>query len=433
MSGRKEPPLEEAIEPERPVLTAVAADWMSDTAVQNIRDSGLENLCDRVEEWVSNASTHALRYSTHGLFRYFGKFPPTVARHLINRYTREGDTVLDPMIGSGTTAVEAMLLKRDCVGFDVNPLSCLITRVKCNKISGTAARKALARVMRDVGRNDKSRKYSPDQWPRDIRIEHYFLPETSHHLQRLRESIRSVEDAPIKEFLLVAFASIIRRVSKATSEQGRLFQDVESAEPDPRPRFESMARKAIERLEGLPDHRSRVRVEQRDVSEPFSLDEKIPLVICHPPYFNGYRYSRIFSLELAWLGFPVKSVARQEVREFFKVGKPENAEKYIDDMAGVLRNASAALKKNGILGLMIGDTILRGARIQVTREILRRVQDFLSPEIIAVRTPKYTEASWVASQRRHGKKIGVRILDFVIAMRNKLGHAAGNRRQDSQS
>ncbi len=51
---------------------------------------------------------------------YRGNWPPQMARALILMYTKPGDTVLDPMVGSGTTCIEAKLLGRNCVGVDIN-------------------------------------------------------------------------------------------------------------------------------------------------------------------------------------------------------------------------------------------------------------------------------------------------------------------------
>jgi len=36
------------------------------------------------------------------------------------RYSKEGETVLDQFVGSGTTLVEAKLLKRKGIGVDIN-------------------------------------------------------------------------------------------------------------------------------------------------------------------------------------------------------------------------------------------------------------------------------------------------------------------------
>ncbi len=50
-----------------------------------------------------------------------GNWAPEVARNLILRYSKEGDALLDPMIGGGTTAIEAKLLNRNIIYADVNP------------------------------------------------------------------------------------------------------------------------------------------------------------------------------------------------------------------------------------------------------------------------------------------------------------------------
>ncbi|MBN1804227.1 MAG: hypothetical protein JW837_03155, partial [Sedimentisphaerales bacterium] len=36
-------------------------------------------------------------------------------------YSAKGDTILDPMVGAGTTLIEAKLLARNAVGLDINP------------------------------------------------------------------------------------------------------------------------------------------------------------------------------------------------------------------------------------------------------------------------------------------------------------------------
>jgi len=52
---------------------------------------------------------------------YVGATPSYVIWNLLQRYTREGDTVLDPMCGSGTTLDVAADLNRKGIGFDLAP------------------------------------------------------------------------------------------------------------------------------------------------------------------------------------------------------------------------------------------------------------------------------------------------------------------------
>jgi len=48
-------------------------------------------------------------------------FPLELCKRLIEIFTKKGDTVLDPFVGSGTTMVAARDLERHGIGFDVNP------------------------------------------------------------------------------------------------------------------------------------------------------------------------------------------------------------------------------------------------------------------------------------------------------------------------
>ena len=47
--------------------------------------------------------------------------PVALCEYLILLSTQEGATVLDPFIGSGTTAVAAKRLRRHYIGIDINP------------------------------------------------------------------------------------------------------------------------------------------------------------------------------------------------------------------------------------------------------------------------------------------------------------------------
>lgn len=51
-------------------------------------------------------------------------FPMALARDHINSWTNEGDLVLDPMNGSGTTCLSALQLGRDYIGIDISEDYC---------------------------------------------------------------------------------------------------------------------------------------------------------------------------------------------------------------------------------------------------------------------------------------------------------------------
>lgn len=63
---------------------------------------------------------------------YRGNFPPQLARNVILRYSEKGETVLDQMVGSGTTLIECKLLGRNGIGVDINKNSIMLTRDRLN-------------------------------------------------------------------------------------------------------------------------------------------------------------------------------------------------------------------------------------------------------------------------------------------------------------
>ena len=93
-----------------------------------------------------NFTEGAHQSATHMLHPYAARCPPPLARWAISNYSNEGDVVLDPMTGSGTTLVEACLLGRTAVGADIDPLARLIARVKATPVSPADIRRAADRM-----------------------------------------------------------------------------------------------------------------------------------------------------------------------------------------------------------------------------------------------------------------------------------------------
>ncbi len=63
---------------------------------------------------------------------YRGNWSPQVVRNLILRYSQEGDTILDQMVGGGTTLIECKLTGRKGIGVDINPDAIKITQERLN-------------------------------------------------------------------------------------------------------------------------------------------------------------------------------------------------------------------------------------------------------------------------------------------------------------
>jgi len=84
-----------------------------------------------------------------------GNWSPEVARNLILRYSKEGDILLDPMIGGGTTAIEAKILNRNIICSDINDIALERTK-KCLEfeVENDSWQKVLKRDARNFEKAD---------------------------------------------------------------------------------------------------------------------------------------------------------------------------------------------------------------------------------------------------------------------------------------
>ena len=106
--------------------------------------------CDGIPVFANEFWTSKQR-AAHSLHEisYRACFKPQLPRFFIERLTDPGDVVFDPFMGRGTTLLEAVLLGRDVIGNDVNPLSRVLVEARLDPpaLPEVAARSA-ARVPR---------------------------------------------------------------------------------------------------------------------------------------------------------------------------------------------------------------------------------------------------------------------------------------------
>ena len=63
-----------------------------------------------------------------GVLRHPAKFPETLAQEFIEFFTKSGQAVLDPMVGTGSSLVAALCCGRNSYGIELNPAYAQIAR-----------------------------------------------------------------------------------------------------------------------------------------------------------------------------------------------------------------------------------------------------------------------------------------------------------------
>jgi tRNA G10 N-methylase Trm11 len=216
----------------------------------------------------------------------------------------------------------------------------------------------------------------------------------------------------------VALGASIRRLSRASNGLGRMFLDPAKTHQDVYEMVSRQISKALPRLRELALLDPDVRVLNQDAKKPFLSNDFTNFVIIHPPYFNLYKYSGIYKFEMLWLGYDITGTREGEITEGFKAGKKELVHAYARDMGEIFQNIHEVLVPGGVAVLMIGDTILKGERINTTYLTINEIlKSGFRVEKVIVRPPKFTEASYAATQRRSREQVGIKLADYLVVLR----------------
>jgi DNA modification methylase len=260
-----------------------------------------------------------LRYGSHGIHEYRGKFFPQLVRTLINvANAPRGALIADPFCGSGTTAVETMLAHRKAIALDMNPLSVFVARAKC-AVLGVGPKQlesAYTPIRRALLSGAKqSRKYSriATACEHDLRyLAAWFHPRVLDELDRIYATILINAGGAVRDFFLVNLSNVLRRVSWQKEDDLRVRRETEPVKHlDPVSEFLDQVDRSFRllvaflRQEG-PCPRSYVSITQGDAKAIPELwanwKDKIDLVITSPPYATALPYIDTDRLSLCFLG-----------------------------------------------------------------------------------------------------------------------------------
>lgn len=362
-------------------------------------------------------------YGSHNFHSFPAKFPPQVPAVFINSLTAPGDIVLDPMMGSGTTLVEAYCANRLGIGFDIDPLAIRIARVKTTPIDREKTKllgERLCSRFESISKSDRNRAYKEirDTWDAKTAafVEFWFDSETRTYLATLTKEIARIKDQNMRTFFEVALSAIIITKSGGVSlaldlahtrphrakvvfnrEGDRIVNDRVKRErrrelltKKLRSVTGEFIRKVRSNLENIPPAtigRHLPMIELADCTKMPLADDSVDLIVTSPPYAaNAIDYMRAHKFSLVWLGSEISDLSRhrqnyiggESVTGFHFESLPQGVElllsnlstvdqkrssvlrRYYSEMTRVLRDMKRVLKPGKPAILVVGSNLLRG-------------------------------------------------------------------------
>lgn len=341
-------------------------------------------------------------YLTHGLHDYPARMVPQIAHRLIETYTREGDKILDPFCGSGTTLVEAALLNRKAIGTDINPFAILLAKVKTTPIDFEAANFSIYDYLSGLQkeyRELREKRLLPNP-PVDVyaNLLHWFKEDVAKDLEILYKKISAVENPDIRDLLKIVFSATIFKCSNIDLRSSRFIRilpedKLKKFKPDVISYFQKRAIDSFGRVASFSNEvkRPEIKVLNGDARKLEFANNTFDAIISSPPYGeekNTVSYARWSKLSIAWLrlnhgqvkdaerlslGFVVTKEASAKLEEFpsptvkallapLLISDPNRVKDslpFFEEYLVTLREMYRVLKPGAHCCLVIGDRSIR--------------------------------------------------------------------------
>ena len=307
--------------------------------------------------------------SIEGIHPYPAKFIAELPRALLNVLpVPPGTAVLDPFCGSGTTLVECQRRGLPAVGIDLNPIACLITRVKTSPLPSD---------LKQIAKEAVSRARCARQTvvPAIPRLDHWFNSGVQNALTAISNEISATPPA-YHDALRLALSSIIVRVSNQESDTRYAAIEKGSTGEDVYTGFLRATGYIHNALRDRDYSLSSATVLEADTLEldPARIGNRVGMVITSPPYPNAYEYWLYHKYRMYWLGFDPVSVKSREIgaRAHFFKRNHHTADDFAKQMVRTFNLIQQVLVKNGYACFVIGRSRIHG-RIVNNAKIIEEV------------------------------------------------------------
>lgn len=296
------------------------------------------------------------QYLTHTFHPYPARFIPQIPLSFIKLFTKEKETILDPMCGCGTTLVEAFLNNRNSIGNDFNPLATLITKVKTTLIDENEFRyfsKKLAVMKRyldlDYRRVDERINNLPNRKASKI-----FNKVVISKLESIRETLLEVREEghnDLFDFGRVALSSTIWSLVEngdGIDVDDMFLKKIKSMQND----LNEMAKI----IKTIPD----VKVICGDARKLEVNTNSIDLIVTSPPYVNALDYYRAHMYNMLWLGMDFDLFRKHEIggHSHFITNRFRLLSEYLGDMLRSMIEMNRVLKKDKLCVIVVGSSSL---------------------------------------------------------------------------
>lgn len=305
------------------------------------------------------------QYLTHRFHSYPARFIPQIPLTFIKLFTDEGDTVLDPFSGCGTTAVEAFLNNRNPIGNDFNPLAILISKVKTTLIDETEFRylnRKLSVMKRYLDLDYRRVEDRAENLP-NRKISKIFNRVIISKLEAIRETLLEVKEEghdDVYDLGRTALSSTIWTLvenGNGINVDDIFLRKVKS--------MREGLKETAKIVKNVPD----VRAINGDARRLEVETDSVDLIATSPPYVNALDYYRAHTYNMLWLGMDFDLFRKHEIggHSHFIANRFRLLSEYLGDMLRSMIEMNRVLKGGKLCVIVVGNSSLEYELIESHR------------------------------------------------------------------
>jgi len=392
-------------------------------------------------------------YITHGYHRYPAKFIPQIVSRLTEKYTKEGDLVVDPFGGCGTTVVESKVMGRPSIAVDINPVAVLITKAKITPIYPEKIEKEFINLQNKLDIYDENIKIKT---PEHERIDYWFKLSEKRKLAFILAEIIKIKDQDVQDFFFCGFSNILKNCSIWLQKSNKPTRDFKKKPSDPIKMFLrqiKMMMRGNTQLFELLTERGHLKISSKaictDARKIPTKDNSVSLIVTSPPYVTSYEYADLHQLTALWLEYTkdlrdfrkrfigtsyhnkkdliLNSTLAERIRgELLKKDKKtaEEVSTYFSEMNQVFVEMKRMLKKGGKTCIVVGNTKLKDVDIFNAEVFVEQLQnlglkivDIVKREIPSKNLPSSRDSKTGRfANLRNKNKVSVYPTEYILVM-----------------
>jgi len=247
-------------------------------------------------------------------YRYKEGYSIKLMQQIFDKYkVTKGDIILDPFCGSGSTIIQAKINGFESIGFEINPFSAFLAKVKTQNYRAKDV---------DVFIKEKSKLFKVKNGrvekigkPKLSTIDKLFDKRVLAYLLNLKHSIKNIKNERVRDLYFLVWLSILEecsnykkagnglKIRRSKLETIRNHSFAEVVFKNKVSEIEEDLSYAVELSRGVKN--PKIYEHTSLEMDRFVKSKSIKGVIFSPPYANCFDYTEIYKVEL-WMGDFVK-------------------------------------------------------------------------------------------------------------------------------